>query len=44
MTAEFKAIMEFPGYVADGMQRARNAYFFGGGFRENTPYGWVRRA
>jgi hypothetical protein len=44
MTAEFKTIMEFPGYVADSMHRAREAYLARGGFSENTRYGWIRRS
>jgi hypothetical protein len=42
MSLEFKTVMEFPGYVADNMQRLRDEYLASGGFSSNIPLGWVR--
>ena len=40
---ELKTILEFPGYVADNISKARKAYqAWGGGERSNTRYGWIR--
>ena len=42
MPNELKTIMEFPGYTADNMSRARETYLAMGAEPSNTRYGWIR--
>ena len=39
---ELKTLMEFPGFTADNMSRARETYLAMGAEPSNTRYGWIR--
>jgi hypothetical protein len=43
VTDELKTIMEFPGYTADNISKARRAYQAWGGQPRNTRFGWIRK-
>ena len=42
MTEELKTLLEFPGFTADNMSRARDTYLAMGAEPSNTRYGWIR--
>jgi len=44
MSDELKRTLEFPGFVADNMEKFRQAYAEHGTNPANTRYGWVRKA
>jgi len=44
MDAEFKTLLEFPGFVADGLSKMRETYHALNNLPEHTRHGWVRRA
>jgi hypothetical protein len=39
---ELKTLMEFPGFTADNLSRARESYLAMGAEPSNTRYGWIR--
>jgi predicted TIM-barrel fold metal-dependent hydrolase len=39
---DLKTILEFPGYVADGISKMKQTYLAAGGVPHNTRYGWLR--
>jgi hypothetical protein len=43
MGKELKTVMEFPGYTADHMAKAREQYLAAGAEPDNTRYGWIRK-
>ena len=40
--SELKTLLEFPGFVADGMSKAKQRYLAEGASPSNTRWGWVR--